>query len=335
MGNVTLINGNKCPLCGKEHIGIETNDDMMYAFECPNCNTYFAGIEFAYSEKYPAEYRQYDLEKVRHYLFYHKSKSVRDPRPVFCSQETFVKFIEGKYQRVYNVSPQDVENWYPKTFAEKIDKILLKLADMAVYEGAYIKVDKENRYLLYFTTNKHCEGVIPGQDENLQRTYIDNFLTNQNYVEIISDRIQLTPKAWERIYELQSRQPGNKKVFIAMKFDKETVALREAIKNGVTEAGYEAVIMDEVEHNNQIVPEMLYQIKNCRFTIAELTHSNNGAYYEAGYALGSGKQVIHICEENKFTSGAHFDVKQVNTITYKNINEIPEKLKRRIEATII
>ena len=31
----------------------------------------------------------------------------------------------------------------------------------------------------------------------------------------------------------------------------------------------------------------------------------------------------------------HFDVKQVNTITYKNVDEIPEKLKRRIKATII
>ena len=74
--------------------------------------------------------------------------------------------------------------------------------------------------------------------------------------------------------------------------------------------------------------------KNSKFVIAELSHHNNGAYYEAGYALGLGKEVIHICSESELKSGLHFDVAQVNTITYKDVNEIPEKLKKRIHATI-
>ena len=78
-----------------------------------------------------------------------------------------------------------------------------------------------------------------------------------------------------------------------------------------------------------------YEIKNSRFVIAELSHHNNGAYYEAGYAYGLNKEVIHICSEEALNNELHFDVKQVNTITYKNVDEIPEKLKRRIKATII
>ena len=104
-----------------------------------------------------------------------------------------------------------------------------------------------------------------------------------------------------------------------MKFGKETEELREKLKEGIREAGYEPIIMDEVEHNHQIVPEMLYQIKNSKFIIAELSHHNNGAYYEAGYALGLGKEVIHICKKSELTSGLHFDVAQVNTIVYDDI----------------
>ena len=80
---------------------------------------------------------------------------------------------------------------------------------------------------------------------------------------------------------------------------------------------------------------MLKEIKDSRFVVAELSHHNNGAYYEAGYALGLGKEVIHICEKSKLKSGLHFDVAQVNTLVYNSIDDIPRLLKKRIEATIL
>lgn len=119
-----------------------------------------------------------------------------------------------------------------------------------------------------------------------------------------------------------------------MQFGVETEELRKKIKESIQEAGYEPVIMDEVEHNHQIVPEMLYQIRNSKFVIAELSHHNNGAYYEAGYALGLGKEVIHICKESELKNGLHFDVAQVNTIVYETIDDLPDKIVKRIKATI-
>ncbi len=117
-----------------------------------------------------------------------------------------------------------------------------------------------------------------------------------------------------------------------MKFGAETKELREKIKEGLQ--GFNVRIMDEIEHNHQIVPEMLYEIRNSRFVIAELSHHNNGAYYEAGYALGLGKEVIHICRRTEEKNELHFDVAQINTIFYDSIDEIPEKLRNRIKATI-
>ncbi len=117
-----------------------------------------------------------------------------------------------------------------------------------------------------------------------------------------------------------------------MKFGDETINLRKKLKEGIESAGFHARIMDEIEHNQQIVPEMLYEIRNSRYVIAELSHHNNGAYYEAGYALGNGKEAIHICQNEELKKGVHFDVAPINMITYDSIDELPEKIKKRIQA---
>ena len=112
------------------------------------------------------------------------------------------------------------------------------------------------------------------------------------------------------------------------------VPVREAIKNALIKCGYIPRIMDEIEHNHQIVPEMLYEIREARFVVAELTGHNNGAYFEAGYALGNGKDVIQVCQKSKFGEDGHFDVKQVNTILWDTPEELTTRLIARIKATI-
>ena len=56
--------------------------------------------------------------------------------------------------------------------------------------------------------------------------------------------------------------------------------LREAIKLGIRDAGYNPILIDEVEHNELITPELLSHIRNSRFVVVDLTHQNNGAYFE-------------------------------------------------------
>jgi len=79
---------------------------------------------------------------------------------------------------------------------------------------------------------------------------------------------------------------------------------------------------------------MLYEIREARFVIAELTGHNNGAYFEAGYALGFGKDVIQICQKSKFNEDGHFDVKQVNSVLWDDTDDLTKKLILRIKATI-
>ncbi|MGN1119179.1 MAG: hypothetical protein ACI4Q4_02400, partial [Oscillospiraceae bacterium] len=99
----------------------------------------------------------------------------------------------------------------------------------------------------------------------------------------------------------------------------------------VSDSGYNPVFIDEIEHNNLITPEILKYIRNSKFVVAELTHNNNGAYFEEGYALGIGKPVIQLCKKGV---NLHFDIAQKNTIFWEREEEISQRLTARINATI-
>ena len=142
--------------------------------------------------------------------------------------------------------------------------------------------------------------------------------------------ITLMPSAYARIDEIQRNTANGKNVLVAMSF-KDTEKLREAIRKGITEAGYIAVLIDEVQHNELIAPELLKHIRDSKFVVVDLTHQNNGAYFEEGYAMGLGKPVIQLCKKG---TQLHFDIAQKNTIMWETEDDIPELLRNRIVATI-
>ena len=163
-------------------------------------------------------------------------------------------------------------------------------------------------------------------------------LENQSFVEVtqslnLEDGVDyvLSPHGYARVDELQKKTAHGRQALVAMKFGDDTIPLREAIRQGITEAGYYAVFIDEVQHNEFITPELLKHIRDSRFVVVDLTHQNNGAYFEEGYAMGIGKSVIQLC---KADTKLHFDIAQKNTIIWKTEDAIPERLTTRLIATI-
>lgn len=165
-----------------------------------------------------------------------------------------------------------------------------------------------------------------------------HLLCDLGYLTKTSDELyEISAAGWIKIDELHRNNSAIKQAFIAMSFGDATKEIREAFRKAIEESGYAVRIIDEKEHNHQILPEILYEIKRSKFVVVDVTYPNNGAYYEAGYAQGLEKEVIICCRkdilddpENK----PHFDIAQKSMVVWETIEDLEERLKRRIEATV-
>jgi len=328
--------GNKCLVCGGK-AEVYSTDNCNHKFvECETCGRFEINTYGQYTTA------PKDMDKLASYLYYNGKIN----QPIKTEQGYFYNFIGMKnrfdkeyseHPYCYHVTNDIIENWYPKSFSEKVDTLLLGFWKQYQYFGYEIKLTETELYSATFVKRQNDNGSLRDEDQcRSQEFYLLHYLEEQSYIEpITSGSIKLKTGALKRIDELQrNNEQNSKNAFIAMSFAPETKEVRESIRAAVEISGYIPRIMDEIQHNHQIVPEMLYEIKQARFVIAELTSHNNGAYFEAGYALGLGKEVIQVCRKDAFGADGHFDVKQVNTILWENIDELHNALIKRIQATI-
>ena len=148
--------------------------------------------------------------------------------------------------------------------------------------------------------------------------------------------INLTLDGWEQ-YETEKRgEFAGNQGFLAMQFNDDELdafvrdVVKPAVKDGI---GYDLVDMRDVGRAGIIDNIMRVQIRDSAFVIADLTHDNYGAYWEAGYAEGLGKPVIYICEKEKFESKTtHFDTNHCTTVLWSMDNV--EGFKKELIATI-
>jgi nucleoside 2-deoxyribosyltransferase len=148
--------------------------------------------------------------------------------------------------------------------------------------------------------------------------------------------LRLTPKGWARLTGVDDRVLDQG--FIAMSFSKDLLPLRDnGLKPGIESAGYKALRIDRKEHNNRIDDEMIAEIRKSRFLVADLTNQNQGAYFEAGFAKGLGKEVVWTCEQTEVDEKkVHFDTRQYSIVTWSKDGypDFAKRLAHRIEATL-
>jgi hypothetical protein len=151
--------------------------------------------------------------------------------------------------------------------------------------------------------------------------------------------VTLSFKGWEYYEQLHRGGVSYRKGFIAMKFGVQMLdeLLDDILKPSVKQAGFELFNLTDTPRAGLIDDRLRVEIQSADFLIAELTHDNPGAYWEAGYAEGLGKPVIYICEKKKFDrSKTHFDTNHHLTIVWdtNNLQKAGEDLKATIRATL-
>ena len=346
--------------------------------ECFECTNFFDLDGRSYVSpacgRYRFAYENAELcfvkSKTAGFLCYHALQQTQDYF-LLTSENNSVLYQSNKDKEAKMLTPTIVDNWYPKTFAKKIDLILDYLSQFSPYLGAKISLfAKRCSTQLLMINSFNSEDGTHNYEWGDELYYILKFLIDSELINLeekgdlkeninalcIHNKsaisIALTVKAYERIEKYQKNPLNNKDVFVAMSFHESANEIRSAIKKGIEEAKYSSLLMDEIVHNHQIVPEMLRLIKESRFMIMDITQPNFGAYYEAGYALGLGKEVIITCSEEVWNKNdfecpkdkqcyyirlalkPHFDIAQKQVLRWKNYKDLTKKLSEWIKQII-
>lgn len=132
-------------------------------------------------------------------------------------------------------------------------------------------------------------------------------------------KFRLTMDGWTRYEELRTSSGESRIAFMAMKFGNAELdrVLNECFKPAAQAAGFDLRPLNENQGAGLIDNQIRAAVRSAAFVVADLTHDNNGAYFEAGFAEGLGKHVIYTCEQNKFDERkTHFDTNHMVTIRW-------------------
>lgn len=140
---------------------------------------------------------------------------------------------------------------------------------------------------------------------------------------------------WDHYEELRRGGRVYRKAFMAMKFGDALLdqVLEQVFKPSALRAGFQLFKLTDVPKAGLIDNRLRVEIQASDFIVADLTHDNLGAYWEAGYAEGLGKPVIYTCEKSRFEQAkTHFDTNHHLTILWDAA--APEVCSQEFIATI-
>lgn len=324
---------DKCPLCGGEDCKRNpiTESEWMgtdgFYLQCEEgfkC-TIHPSVWYGDPKEVNKRFHQIYL-KMKSAPFINKNGYIY--KYLFFYEEESIGRIPDNFQKI-NVAA--LMKSYPKTFMDKMEQALYNLSIAYPIYGHTFSAEYEMTHLLY------CEGL----EYKVYATEVIgtlNILCELGYLgtgNLSGDTYCITAKGWEKISEMEQNESSNQG-FIAMSFGDETKSISDSFKAAILKSGYIPRRIDEKEHNNQIVPEILFEISRSRFVVVDVTYPNYGAYYEAGYAEALGKEVIICCRDTEFNGNSkpHFDIAQKSSIVWKNEADLESRLYKRIEATV-
>lgn len=337
----------ECFICGlygfngKSYPGDFQTIDIIFRCECERCGNYVVnGTNKNTLEQLPANKkarlsqivrRQWENEEINQYVDVNKDK----------------------LENLAEITPTEIADNILVCFAKKIPKAWGDFIFIEIRDGTpdNYRKNKEN---INASDYAHI-GLLPNPNKfalQSQILYFCEYLEKQEFLKktllfSVNDMkysyyIQIKPEGWARYDEIQKQTNTSKKAFLAKKFLKDKDL--EDKDNKIIDTFWEKLAKSikeqldiTLENPLETTPKaglidarMEKEIRDARFLIADLSHDNQGAYWEAGFAFGLGKKVVYIKQGNK--ADHHFDTSHHTTIFWEQGEE--EVAIERIIATI-
>lgn len=318
----------ECPLCGQRENckKIMTGENGYISFHCEHFHADFS-LDDNIINLSETALKGTLLNLVAEHLLRQKFCNVQGMN---CKWHFF---YAPSYHKSENDPPQyinlaDLIHNYPDNVSDVANRSLMNLSIRFPNYGDTICLSPYDKRIVFEhnINNNRTYGTL---EILTDMGYLKDPRKNHAYI--------ITAEGWKKIDALKKKNLIRKQAFIAMQFGDETKNIREAFRQAITGSGYSVKIIDEKEHNNQIVPEIFFEIEQSLFVVVDISYPNYGAYYEAGYAQALGKEVIVCCSKDKFDNPdtrPHFDIAQKSMIIWDDENDLICRLKRRIEATV-
>lgn len=302
----------RCPLCQTEKCNVNKAKDGITQIECSEYNT-----------KVQCFFSNYDIDadlytKLLNLICEIIVKKPKAPNDLFWSF-----YYDSSEKRIFKTNEINLFSLlknYPHSIIDITDRALINLS---------YKFPTFGEEIIFWDTIANLFFVKNNDDRYYEAEGVIKMLAQLGYLIDNGRQIySISAEGWKKIDNLQKEQAVIDQGFVAMRFCNETQEIREAFRQGIVAAGYSMRAIDEKEHNNQIVPEIFCEIERSKFVVVDVTYPNYGAYYEAGYAQGLGKQVIVCCKKEVFedregnTERPHFDISQKSMVIWNDIEDL-------------
>ena len=149
-----------------------------------------------------------------------------------------------------------------------------------------------------------------------------------NFIETGDNLIQFSDTLYSTMIELRNKQT----CFVAMPFDKKFDDAFKVISSCIQDQNYRCVRVDKENFTQSIVEKIFNEIVNCKFVLFLATDKNPNTFYEAGYAVALGKEIVTITD---YYHSLPFDIRDRNAIEYQDdLNKLKSTLTHKIKTII-
>lgn len=215
----------------------------------------------------------------------------------------------------------------PKSTQDKAHLILAYLAGHSSRAGETVMVDTRHGFPLFYCKNEEELLFFVKSLEGLGMLHREPDVG-------IRLALVLSLEGWQRVEELRRPNAASMQAVVVTWLDDELdAAYAEGIAKLEDDTGFRVLRVNMKQPDEKMVDRILAEIRRSRFVIAEAAGHRQGVYLEAGFAMGLGLPVIWTCRKDQIDE-CQLDARQFNHITWETPEELRERLRDRILATI-